>query len=248
MQLVGCVIVNEASSSPLVSQVTPSWLVRCAAACECQLLEHVGPIWADVIGQVRVASGPSDIKAGELVFAIVDSLPDAPGAVAYHDVQGNAAPVAFLALSACTTLDDVSTAISHELCETTGDEACNRWADDGQGSEFAIELCDAVESNAYPCVLGDGGEPILVSDFLLPEFFFPGSVGPYSYMGTQAANRPEGPLQTAEGGYQIKRSSGGGETQVTGKVRELRAAKVAHFSSRATRRGASYGAQTKTKS
>ena len=232
-----CVLVLEATSSALASQVTPAWLARCAAACEKQLQNEVASFWGLEIGGVRVGSGPTDVQPGEMVFAIVDSLPDAPGAIAYHDVAGAAVPVGFLALSTCSTLDDVSPAISHELGETTGDPDCNRWADDGAGNEWALELCDAVESNSYTVDLGDGQAPIKVSDFVLPSFFAAGAAAPYNFVQSPA---PSVPFATATGGYQIKRSSGANETQVQAlspRPRRVAGLATAHASSRVGRRG-----------
>jgi len=250
-----CAIVMQATSSSLVSQVNVDWLGRCAAACSTQLRRDVAPLWGTAIDGVRVSNG-QDLQPGEMVFAILDELPDAPGAIAYHDVQGNAVPVAYLALSTCNTLDDVSTAISHELCETDGDEDCNEWCDDGQGHEFARELCDAVESNSYPIDLGDGQPPIRVSDFLLPAFFEANAPGPYNFCATIANDnqaRPSAPFATASGGYQIERDSGGNEQQVQarrqvhlqgmGSQKRGREERRRHWSSRAARRGWGPGAQ-----
>src|SRR5271166_692520 len=227
-----CVVLRmEATSSPLVSSVVSSWLDGCAAACQLQLTLDVAPFYG---GTYAVRNG-SDVQPGEMVFAIVDSLPDVPGAIAYHDVTGADVPVAYLALSTCNTLNDVSSAISHELCETAGDPACDLWADDGT-HEWARELCDAVESNFY---LVNG---FAMSDFLLPGFFASNDPGPYSFCqaNPSASNVMgicKGPFQLAGGGYQIQRTSGTNEAQVTGKVRKLRAEKVAHWSSRVARRG-----------
>lgn len=239
-----CVIIIEATTSPLIPQVTAAWLARCAQACATQLNRDVAPIWGGGSWGVRVGSGPTDVHPGEMVFSIVDQLPDAPGAVAYHDVAGAAVPVAFLALATCQTLDDVSTAISHELCETAGDEACNLWADDGAGHEWARELCDAVESGWYNVDLGEGQSPIKVSDFLLPAFFAPGATGPLSFVASTSpasASFPSAPFATAAGGYQLQRSSGAGETQVTADSASRRGAlaraRKHHWSSRPARRG-----------
>lgn len=239
-----CVIIMEATTSPLVAQVTPAYLARVAAACAAQLANDVRPIWGGPPFGTRVGASPQDVQVGEMVFSIVDSLPDAPGAIAYHDVAGGDVPVAFLALSTCNSLTDVSTAISHELCETMGDAACDLWADDGAGHEWARELCDAVESNSYAVDLEDGQPPIMVSDWLLPAFFAPGGVAPFSFMATMPSptgNAPAGPFQVAAGGYQIQRQSGGGETQVTAADGSRRGAIVAagkhHWSSRPARRG-----------
>jgi hypothetical protein len=248
------VLILEARTSPLVAQVTPAWLARCASACGIQLNRDVSPIYGGGSYGVRVGSGPTDVQPGELVFALLDTLPNAPGAIAYHDVTGANVPVAFLALSTCKTLDDVSTAISHELVETGGDLSCNLWADDGQGHEWARELCDAVESNAYPIDLGDGQPPVKVSDFLLPGFFGSSAPGPYSFAATlspapsPAPAMPSAAFATATGGYQLQRTSGGNETQVTAVMSKdisqvlgprgfLAVQGKHHWSSRAARRG-----------
>jgi hypothetical protein len=175
-----------------------------------------------------------------MVFSIVDALPDAPGAIAYHDTAGNDVPVAFLALSTCNTLDDVSTAISHELCETAGDASCDLWVDDGNGTEWARELCDAVESNSYGIDLQDGITPIQVSDFVLPAFFGPRDPGPYCYtqaLSLPAKGYPQGPFQTAVGGYQIKRDAGQNVSQVQGIMSARRFAAAYRKLSRTARRG-----------
>jgi hypothetical protein len=237
------VIINEATSSPIVGQVTVPWLNEVAGACEAQLNGEVARSWANGALAMRVGRDSTDVQPGEMVFAILDALPDAPGAIAYHDVNGNDVPTAFLALSTCNTLDDVSTAMSHEFCETAGDWACNIWADSGQGKEYARELCDACESNWYT----RPGSSIKLSDFLLPVFFEPGSTEPFTFVqhragdtafvtGSGVAGYPSAPFATAPGGYQIERNSGTGEASVQGEIRPVRAAKVAHFSSRVSRR------------
>lgn len=233
------VLVITASTSALLSQVTPAWLARAAAAWNTQLVRDVQPTYGGDFG-IRIGASAADIKPGEMVFQVVDALPDAPGDVAYHSVVGNDVPFAFLALSTCQTLNDVSTAISHEMCETAGDLSCNLWADDEQGNEWARELCDAVEGNSYGVDIGDGGPLIMVSDFLFPSFWGTGGQAPYTYC--QAHNVagcafPTGPFQTGSNGYQVKRQATGEESQVQGMIREARKAKVAHWSSRPYRRG-----------
>jgi hypothetical protein len=221
------VLIQEAKSAPLASQVTPEWLQSVATAGTIQLNRDVSPSWG---GEYMVRVGTAtDLAAGDIAFAILDDLP-VPNAIAYHDVDGSAIPVAFLGLNTCRTLDDVSTAISHELCETAGDAGCNLWADDGS-TEWARELCDAVESSSY--AIG----AVRVSDFVLPSFFVPNGRGPYSY--TESVGGPRivsGPFHTAHGGYQIQRTDGGPTVQVNGELSPHRAAKLAHWSSRANRR------------
>lgn len=225
------VLLNEARDAPLTAQVTPDWLGKVTGACTVQLNRDVSAYWGGSYS-VRVGSGPTDISPGECVFSLLDSLPD-PNAIAYHDVLGNGVPYGVESLAACSTLDDVSRAISHELCETAGDVACNAWRDDGHGTEWAQELCDAVESWGYAI---DG---VQVSDFVLPAFFFPGAPGPYHYLAATGA-MPDlaGPLLTGVGGYQIRRAYGGPVSDVWGTVAPARLARKRHSSSRTYRRGA----------
>ena len=142
------VLINEGTSvSPLTAQLTPAVLTRIAAAITVQLNRDFAPEWGGAY-VVRAGSSKTDIVPGEIVFALVDTT-DVPDAVAYHDVQGAAVPFALLALTTCSTIDDVTTGISHECCETGADVDCDVWVDDGAGNEWAQETCDAVESASY---------------------------------------------------------------------------------------------------
>jgi hypothetical protein len=203
------VLVNKVDpkTSLLAAQVTADWLTRVAAACQTQLSEDVAPIH----GGSFVVSAAALANEGESEFDIDWQLLNAPGAEAYHDWQTGKV-VAFEALSTCATLDDVSKGISHELCEILGDPGCNQWVDDGQGGEYARELCDACQDSSYVI---DG---VAVSNFLLPTFFEPNAKGPFSFLGTKGTDVITAPFATAPGGYQIRRDPGTGETQVTGQI------------------------------
>lgn len=183
----------------------------------------------------RVGLNSTDILAGEVACAILDSLPAVPGAVAYHDTTGAAVPVVFLARSQCTSVmagsSSISAALSHEVAETIGDPSCNEWVDDMRGHEWAHELCDAVQEWGYTI------NGVAVSDFVLPAFFEPGAGGPYNFGALQGGPKLSAPFATAPGGYQIQRTSGGGEVQVTGQIAPHRLSKKAHWSSRTYRRG-----------
>lgn len=225
------VLLNEATSaSPLAPQITPALLAAVAEACTVQLNRDVAYHWGGAAA-VRAGAGATDIAPGEWVFVWRDSLPDAPGAEAYHDVNGVGVPVLFGALSTCATVDDFSTATSHELVETLGDPGANLWADDGAGNEWAHELCDGCQGFSYKIGV------VAVSDFLLPAFFVSGAAGPYHYLATQGQADLAGPFKTAPGGYQIQRASSGAESQVNGKIPDARIARAKHWSSRIFRRG-----------
>lgn len=209
------VLLNEAGGATPSSgeTMTPEILAQIAAACEVQLNAHLSPEWGGNF-EVRAGTGAGDIQPGEIVFVLLSALPGAPGAIAYHDSDGNGVPVLFDAITLSDSLygqgNSVSVAISHELCETAGDEGCNDWCDDGAGNSFAKELSDGVENFSY--AIG----AVYVSNFLLKSFFVPGRKGPYDYMSSAGLGGvgPAAPFVTAVGGYQIERTMGTGEHQV----------------------------------
>lgn len=220
--------------------VTHAQLVAIAAACTTQLNRDVGPHWAPGEGhEVTVATSPTGLPASDYVMSFVDELPDAPGAIAYHDVNGAGVPVLYLALSLCATVlsgsDSVSVAASHEFIETIGDPVCNLWADGGDGREYCRELCDAVESAFYNVTVTDSEghtQSVAVSDFVLPQFFnVQNKGGAYSFLHTAKS-----PFETTHGGYQIVRAADGQPSQVTNDRQRLMAKKRTHWSSRANRR------------
>lgn len=226
------VVVNEATTaSALQAHIPLSWLTAMATALTIYVNRDVSYWWGGA-GNVRAGSGGTDVAPDEWVFAWLDNLPQAPGAVAFHDVNGAGVPVLFGALTTCSTLDDVSSATSHEIAETWGDVGANVWADDGQGKEWARELCDAVQERTYRI------NGVAVSDFLTPNFFIVGAPGPYTHMASLglAPDLPS-PFATASGGYQIYRQSGGGESQVQGMIPPHRVAKAKHWSGRLAKRG-----------
>jgi hypothetical protein len=152
----------------------------------------------------RAASNPRDIMPGELVFAWQKALPDAPGAIAYHDISGAAVRFAVGAITQCADLfgaEGVLAATSHELLEDAGDPGCNVWVSDGRGKLHAREMCDGCEVQSYPI------NGLAVSDFFLGQWWLPGGHGAYNYCAKvgKGHNAP-GPLASisANGGnYQI---------------------------------------------
>lgn len=240
--------------------MTPQALALIAAAMSLQLARDAG---SD--SSARAASSPDDVQPGERPYLFVPTLPNAPGAVAYHTVDEQGNPYAMQAITACASLlgpDGALMAASHEAIETEGDPGCNRWASDGQGKLHADERCDAIETQGYEIEVN--GVSCTVADFLLDCWYVPGSSAPYTFATSTAvagAIDPPGPLQTmpADGGnYQAEETDPGDVGQVfaaeepspmldratvvakrgphlTGTPKNPD--KVAHWSSRAYRRG-----------
>jgi hypothetical protein len=235
MQFVLQDVSTTATDAAVGGPITQSQLQQMAAAFGIQLNRDVAAEWGGNYS-VRAGTSATDVAPGEIVCQIVDALPDAPGAVAYHSDDGEDHPLVMLAKSTCdgilTGSQCVSAAMSHELCETAVDRACNCWCDDGAGSEWAQEACDATESDSYEI------SGVTVSNFLLRNFFGVGAPAPWSYLGSLGNEPVPGPFQTAPGGYQVKRVSASQETQVNGTIRAFRLEKARHVSSRTYRRGA----------
>lgn len=225
------VLVNEttpASDAPQYGgPLTPQILTQWAQDLEVQLDRDVASYWGGAYS-VRAAANAADIAQGETVVAIMDALPTA-GAIAYHDVSGGDVAVVFVGRQTVSSIDDLSKAISHELCETAGDYDCNIWCQDQAGYLWARELCDAVQENSYRCGLTN------VSDFVLPGFFENGAQGHLTFCQASGlpGTFPGGPFETTSGGYQIRMDPAQGETQVWGQIPQH---KLASSVSRLTKR------------
>jgi hypothetical protein len=228
------------------STLSPSVLSHIAEAVQNQVLNEFAAEWG-AQATIRVGANMNDIQPGEWVYGFVPQLPDAPGASAYHDINGNGVPFALCAVTTCGSLygpDGVSVDASHEILETAGDEGANQFANDNKGLLHAVEMCDAVEVQTYGKTCADG-TVVQVSNWLLRAWFAPGAAGPYEYMsfaGLPGAVAPVGPLQTAPGNggnYQIV-SKWGGDKQVFAAAKHIighrRKGQVPNWSSRAGRR------------
>jgi hypothetical protein len=185
-------------------------LKRIAEAVEDQVNHEFAAEWGAQV-KLRVGSDPKDIQPDEWAYIFLPSLPDAPGANAYHDIKRNGVPFSLCAVTACASLygpGGISVDVSHEILETAGDEGANLYAYDKKTTLHAVEMCDAVEIQTYGKTCADG-TVVQVSNWLLRSWFMPGAAGPYDHM-TRAklpgAVSPPGPLQTApghNGNYQI---------------------------------------------
>jgi len=228
------------------ASLSPSVLANIAEAVEDQVNQEFALEWG-AKATIRAGAGANDIQPGEWAYGFVPTLPDAPGASAYHDINGTGVPFALCAVTTCGSLlgpTGVSVDASHEILETAGDEGANQFANDNKGLLHAVEMCDAVEIQTYGKTCQDG-TVVQVSNWLLRSWFIPGAAGPYDYMTSAnlpGAVTPPGPLQTAPGNggnYQII-SKWGGDKQVFAAARHIvgtrRKGNIPNWSSRAGRR------------
>ena len=226
------------------STLSTAVLELIAEAVTAQINNEFAEVWGGA-AEMRVAAGPNDIRPDEWAYVFLASLPDAPGASAYHDINGKGVPFALCAVPTCHSLygpNGISVDVSHECLETAGDRYANQYDFDDQRTLHAHEMCDAVEVQTYGKTCANGAV-VQVSNWLLRSWFDPRGVGPYDYMsatGKPGAVAPGGPLQTAKGrngNYQLVSPWGGASQKFavldTGTRRKGR---VPHWSSRAGRR------------
>jgi hypothetical protein len=206
------------------STLTAAVLQHIAEAVQAQINSEFASEWG-AKAEIRVGATAADLKPGEWAFVFVGTLPDAPGASAYHDITNKGTPYAFCAVTTCATLlgrDGVSVDVSHEILETFGDEGANLYGYDNVGVLHALEMCDAVEMQTYAKPATDGTQ-VQVSNWLLRSWFMPGAHGPYEYMTSAnlaGAVPPPGPMKTASGhggNYQIVGKWSGATHQVFAK-------------------------------
>jgi len=168
-----------------------------------QLAQDVAPIWGMM---PAVEFCPSGTKpSGNVLARIVDDLPEAPGALGYHDRDENG--YAYIKVAVIPGYD-WRTTMSHELLEMAVDAPANRWRDAPDGADYAEELCDAVQGDTYEI---DG---VPVSNFVYPAFFNPtaNAADKFDHLGLLKK-----PFGMSPGGYQIKRSEPGQISQVYGR-------------------------------
>lgn len=202
--------------------VSAEQLAAMVAALRVQLRDHFAPAWGLLTPHVVAASSPRRAPAGYAVIQLLDSS-DVPDALGYHDEQGNRpygqilcgviieAGGTVLGRAADPGAPSISATLSHEVLELLGDPACNAWATDAHGTDWAWEMCDAVQGDGY-AVRADGHPAAVVSDFVTPAYFDP-QTGPgerYDHLGVLG-----GPFTIAGGGYSITRK-GGREVAVYG--------------------------------
>lgn len=205
-----------------------------AAAWTSQIRNHVAPFWGR--SSVTVVAMPKDatLPDGARQLAIVDT-PDVANALGYHDVDKHGRPYGRVFVepildnggTVMTGGNSVPVTGSHEVLEMFGDWWANYWADAPNGNSYALELCDAVESDFYTVKVK--GHPIPVSNFVLPAFFekVP-ETEEFDRLGKLKA-----PFTYDEGGYLIYFRDGKVQTTFGAKYPEWKKElKTAHPSSR----------------
>lgn len=182
-------IVNESSVC------TDEEIATITAALQHQVDHDFRPTWGIAAELIAVPKGQAPPASAWVLGAFDDS--DQPGALGYHDLTPQLHPVGKVFAATDKKYGaHVSVTCSHELLEMLGDPYINTSALDPQtGRLYAYESSDAVEADE----LGYEIDGVLVSDFVLPQFFDPQHAGkgqPLSFK-----ENVHEPFSLAKGGY-----------------------------------------------
>lgn len=204
-----------------------------------QLRNHAAPAFDRLPPEVRYYEDAAAAPAGTFIIGILDNS-DQAGALGYHELGFGRVfvePVLQAGGNALTAGLSVSSVLSHETLESFGDIYANLWGDTGNGTCYAYELGDPVESDSY--VIQIKAEQALaaetvagtVSNFVLPSWFDQDGAAPYDYMGLLTS-----PFQVRSNGYVIAMSDGSVSEHWGETYPEWRKATKATPSSRTSRR------------
>ncbi len=129
---------------------------------------------------------------------IVSDDADQAGALGYHDFTPGGRPISYVfAKTANDAGYSWTVTFSHELVEMIADPWISTAIQTGDARFHALELGDPVEDDSFGYYISVRGHArVLVSDFVTPNWFIPGSSGQFDHMGHTVK-----PLEVMEGGY-----------------------------------------------
>ena len=175
------------------------------------------PVW----GYPLKLYNTTEAKPSDWQFIYFDTA-DQAGALGYHDLTKDGQPVSKIFVKT-TLADNINWSASlraMNFFEMAIDPIANLWAEAADGTEYAYEMCDAVENDTFPV---DG---IQMSNFLHPSWFEPFKHPPgtkFDHLGLL-----QEPFSMTKGGYVIVKRNGKVTEQfgsrATGKLREGKSA------------------------
>jgi hypothetical protein len=203
-----------------------------------QLRQHAAPAFDRLPPEIHYFPSATSVPAGAFVIAIGDNS-DQAGALGYHALGYGrvfAEPVLQAGGGILAGELSVCSVLSHEALESFGDIYANLWGDTGNGTCYAYELGDPVESDSYSIgVRAKDGTHVqgTVSDFVLPSWFDPAGEAPFDYLGQLTA-----PFEVRQTGYVIAMTDGNVTEQWGERYPEWRKAMKASPLSRTSQRHA----------
>lgn len=189
----------------------------------------LAPVWGVEPAKFAFVPKGQTPAAGTWWVVFLDDS-DQANALAYHDLTNEGLPISKVFVKTIQA-DNSSPSVgaTHEICEMAVDPWLNSAYQDPQGTFWAGEVCDPVESDQYGYNIGT----ILVTDFVTPNWFaHQHSQGSLDLKGHSTAA-----FEILSGGYAQKFDPQAGWQQVSGsKARLSRRKAVASPGSRRERR------------
>jgi hypothetical protein len=188
------VIINRSSVADAeISNIIP--------ALQAQVSGDFAPLWG-IDATIEFVGKRAHAPQGAWQLEVFDHT-DVQGAGGYHvDQNGRVSGKAFW-LDAVEAGEQPSVDVSHEMLEMLADPTTATMIDlqgQWQGYQCLREVCDAVESDELGYSKpGVDGTAVLLSDFVLPAYFFQGnpSGGKYDFRGQIGGAAPT----LLQGGY-----------------------------------------------
>jgi len=203
-------------------------------AVQAQVADDVAPIWGNEPATLTLITSNTAFSADVWQFFVADTpqqvTQNVQNAAGDHDAEGGV-PVgyAFAQITQQAGMNPNVT-ISHEVLEMIGDpliDQANQWSDIPNALFLSQELCDPVEDDTF--AYSKNG--VMVSNFVTPKYFVPGSAGPWDFR-----NQLTAPNTLAVGGYQLTWDpTKGWQQQVPGQQPTGRAALATRYSRRIRR-------------
>lgn len=179
--------------------LTDELVASYVAAQQTQITRDFFPIWSIDATCIAVKKG-GPVPPGAWQLRLQDTSPE-PGALGFHDDQGNPIAYSFVADDLKYGLSWTVTA-SHETLEMLVDPTINRTRErflSGTTWEYMVEVCDAPEDDSYGYwIPGTGNQSHLMSAFVTPSWFSENGKAPFAFPTRTPIVEPWGLLR---GGY-----------------------------------------------
>lgn len=201
----------------LSTRITDEEAKAAAVACNQQLSGEFSSAWG-MVPPIAYFSTSKALPLTEEFIAFVDVAD--PNAYGFHGELPDGSAYGIICVP--TILDDAngtalmgpiscSCVLSHELLEWAADPMVNAWRDGGDGYEYALEVCDAVQGGAY--VIQAASHDVTVSNFLFPAWFdrTPQDNDRFDLLGVVKK-----PFTLDNGGYTIRRKAGTDRVDIWG--------------------------------
>ncbi|MFE7394311.1 hypothetical protein [Streptomyces sp. NPDC057582] len=186
-------------------------VLNMARACALQVAHDAAPQWGQVPIPVVFLENEQQAPPGAWVIAVLDDEEQADALGWHTEDQGDkiygrvfARPILANGGDVLSRPLSVASVLSHEVLETLVDPHVNLWADAGNGTGYALEVCDPVESDSYPIAVAGVGN-VTVSNFVTPHWFDPQAA---DYDQFDFTGRVHKPFELTDGGYVIIRQEG----------------------------------------